>query len=178
MSFVGQIGPLHPYRYHILDEMTAQGIPLETFSGSQEKAAEVYANSQINLNVSLNGDLNMRVFEVLSSGGFLLTDTLKPEAGLEALFEVGKHLDTYESKADLYQKIKYYLNHPDLTQQIAKAGSELFWQQHQPEQKVQQLLDHLQGRLLPNFYQADSDLRSQYVTSRDRGDSPSASCFL
>ncbi|MFO8041300.1 MAG: glycosyltransferase [Sodalinema sp.] len=170
VSFVGQIGPLHPYRYYILDEMTTRGILLETFSGSQEKAAEVYVKSQINLNVSLNGDLNMRVFEVLSSGGFLLTDKLKPEAGLEALFEVGKHLDTYESKADLYQKIQYYLNHPKLTQQIAKAGCELFWQQHQPEQKVQQLLDHLQGRLLPNFYQATSDLRSQFVTSTDTGD--------
>ncbi|MCC5898343.1 MAG: glycosyltransferase [Phormidium sp. BM_Day4_Bin.17] len=170
VSFVGQIGPLHPYRYHILDEMTSQGIPLETFSGSQEKAAEIYAKSQINLNVSLNGDLNMRVFEVLSSGGFLLTDKLKPEAGLEALFEVGNHLDTYDSKADLYQKIQYYLQRPELTQQIAQAGCELFWQQHQPEQKVQQLLDHLQGRLLPNFYHAAADLRSQFVTSQDTGD--------
>ncbi|KPQ39420.1 MAG: Glycosyl transferase family 41/Glycosyl transferases group 1 [Phormidium sp. OSCR] len=170
VSFVGQIGPRHPYRYYILDEMTAWGIPLETFSGSQEKAAEVYAKSQINLNVSLNGDLNMRVFEVLSSGGFLLTDKLKPEAGLETLFEVGKHLDTYDSKADLYQKIQYYLNHPELTQQIAKEGCNLFWQQHQPEQKVQQLLDHLQGRFLPSFYHADADLRSQFVTSQNTGD--------
>ena len=38
-----------------------------------EEAAEVYAASKIVLNQNIKDDLNMRTFEVMGSGAFLLT---------------------------------------------------------------------------------------------------------
>jgi hypothetical protein len=57
------------------------GLPLAATTGSREATADVYAESLACFNASLNGDLNFRVFEVLSAGGCLLTDRLAPEAG-------------------------------------------------------------------------------------------------
>ncbi|MGK7921625.1 MAG: FkbM family methyltransferase, partial [Trichodesmium sp.] len=66
LTFVGQIGQFHPYRKSILAYLKELNFPLYKLKAPQKKAAEIYAESLINLNVSLNGDLNLRVFEVLS----------------------------------------------------------------------------------------------------------------
>ena len=44
----------------------------------------IYSESKIVLNASINGDLNMRVFEALTSGALLVTDRI--ENGLDTLF--------------------------------------------------------------------------------------------
>jgi len=79
LTFVGQVGAYHPWRRAVLNEVKSAGLPLELFRAKLQDTADLYADSQITLNVSLNGDLNLRVFEALSAGGFLLTDELTPQ---------------------------------------------------------------------------------------------------
>ena len=64
----------------------------------------MYAQSTVSFNASLSGDLNMRVFEVLSAGGFLLTDRLSPQAGLELLLRPGHDCETYGDAEELLDK--------------------------------------------------------------------------
>ena len=112
LSFVGQAGRFHPYRCHVLEELKRAGLPLEVMQTSPSCAADVYADSQITLNIALNGDLNLRVFEALAAGGFLLTDRLTESSGLRALFTPGEDLEVWSGKEDLVEKIRYYLANP------------------------------------------------------------------
>ena len=143
ISFVGQAGRWHPYRRDVLQYLKSKGVEIDIQQVPQAKAAEIYAKSSINLNVSLNGDLNLRIFEVLSSGSFLITDKLGPESGLELLFKDGEHLICFENEKDLFDKINYFQRHPDEAAEIARNGYEAYKNDHTPEKKIRALMDYI-----------------------------------
>lgn len=145
LTFVGQIGAFHPYRRHVLAEVARAGLPLQTLRGTPEETADLYAASAITLNCSLNGDLNLRVFEALGAGGFLITDALSPESGLERLFTPGRHLVTYRSPGELVELIRHYLDHPDEAQAIRAAGQAHLLATQSPARKRAQLYSLLDG---------------------------------
>jgi len=145
LTFVGQIGAFHPYRRHVLTEVARAGLPLETLRGSPEEAADLYATSAITLNCSLNGDLNLRVFEALGSGGFLITDALSPDSGLERLFTPGRHLVTYRSPGELVDRIRHYLDHPEEARAIRLAGQAHLLETQGPAVKRAQFYSLLGG---------------------------------
>ncbi|QCG92290.1 glycosyltransferase (plasmid) [Azospirillum sp. TSH100] len=135
LTFVGQTGAFHPWRRHVLDRLSAAGLPLVRMRAEPERAADVYASSQVTLNVSLNGDLNLRVFEALGAGGFLLTDALSADAGLERCFTPGRHLVTYRSPDELVELVRHYLDHPDQAMAIRRAGQAHLLEFHSPQVK-------------------------------------------
>lgn len=152
LTFVGQTGRHHPWRRAVLAQVRAAGLPLETMTGTLEQTADIYASSQVTLNVSLNGDLNLRVFEALSAGGFLLTDELAESSGLRMLFEPGRHLDTWRTPGELLDKIRYYLAHPAEAQRIRRAGQEEIRRAHHPEVKLREFYDLVfSGRVNPRY---------------------------
>ena len=165
ISFVGQAGRWHPYRKYVLQYLTANGIKINQFQAPQDRAAEIYAQSLINLNISLNGDLNLRIFEVLSSGGFLLTDRLSKESGLDILFKDGEHLVCFNDEKDLLDKIQYFLKNSDEARAIARNGYEEFKRNHTPEKKIKELMDVIfDGKQNP-LYDIQKEKRSVYVKS-------------
>lgn len=87
----------------------------------EEELAEIYNSSKINLNISSQGtsSINYRVFEVLASGGFLLTDDRKD---LSEYFEISKQLEIFKNVEDLIDKIEFYLNNLNIAQKIAQLG--------------------------------------------------------
>lgn len=102
-----------------------------------EDASRKFCQSKIVFNVSITDDINMRVFETLSSGSFLLTNNL-PTLG--ELFKDGKHLVTYNSLDEMVQKAHYYIEHDDEREQIAQAGHEEFMRNHTYAHRIQQIL--------------------------------------
>ena len=166
ISFVGQVGKWHPYRKTVLQFLQTNGIAVNIIQAPHEKAAEIYSKSLINLNISLNGDLNLRVFEVLSSGGFLLTDRLSKESGLEMIFKDGEHLVCYDNLQDLVEKIRYYLKHPAEARAIARKGYEEYLINHTPEKKTNELMEYIyKGRMNP-LYDVQKDSRSTIAKSQ------------
>jgi predicted O-linked N-acetylglucosamine transferase (SPINDLY family)/glycosyltransferase involved in cell wall biosynthesis len=141
LSFVGQAGRFHPYRCHVLEELKRAGVPLEVMQTSPSGAADVYADSQITLNIALNGDLNLRVFEALAAGGFLLTDRLGKSSGLEGLFTPGEDLEVWSSKDELVEKIQYYLSNPAEAFRIRRTGQKKLLDLHSPEVKIREFWD-------------------------------------
>lgn len=141
LTFVGQAGRFHPYRRHVLGAIKAAGLPLEASQAKPEDTATIYAQSRITLNCSLNGDLNLRVFEALGVGAFLITDALTPESGLGLLFEDGRHLVTYASPDELVEKIRHYLDHPAEAMAIRTAGQKELLERHHPAVKIRQFYD-------------------------------------
>ncbi len=140
LTFVGQVGAFHPWRRQVLGRLTAAGLPLRAMRASPDQAADLYAASQVTLNVSLNGDLNLRVFEALGAGGFLLTDALSEEAGLERCFTPGRHLVTYRSPDELVELARHYLSHPEEAMAIRRAGQAHLLEAHSPQVKSAQFL--------------------------------------
>lgn len=71
--------------------------------------------------------INLRIFEALAAGCFLLTDHCDEIA---ALFRVGEEIETFRSASELADKLAYYLQNPDRRQAIARNGHAAFLREH------------------------------------------------
>ena len=140
-SFVGQAGKFHPYRCRVLESLKKSALPLELLRGTPAEAAEIYADSVVTLNVSLNGDLNLRVFEALAAGGFLLTDKLTPSSGLELLFKPGVDIEVWSSVGELIEKARHYLEHPVEADRIRRSGQQKLLEFHHPDIKIREFFE-------------------------------------
>ena len=103
----------------------------------------VFKQSRINLNISLRSiksGIPLRAFDILGSGGFLLSNY--QEDFLE-YFTPGEDFVCYESEADLLQKLDYYLAHEDERQAIARNGHAKVAAAHTYRDRVRQMLNLL-----------------------------------
>lgn len=126
LAFVGQAGRFHPRRNQLLDALVRRGLPVERSGLAQREALGLYGGSLAGFNASLNGDLNLRVIEILASGAALLTDQLAPDSGLGALWTDGKELLTYGGAEELAERAAQALAHPAETAAIGAAGARWF----------------------------------------------------
>jgi Glycosyl transferases group 1 len=163
VAFVGQMGAMHGWRQALLEHVAAAGIPLRAALATRAQAAVLYAQSFASFNGSLNGDLNMRVFEVLSAGGFLLTDRLSPQAGLELLLRPGQDCETYGDAGELLDKLTFYRRSPGAALRIAEQGAATYRREHLAEHRIAVLLDWMLGGRLQDRFNPRHDLR--YATS-------------
>ena len=81
-------------------------------------AIRLVGNGQA-IDLGQNHTINMRIFETLGTGCFLLTEYFE---GLNRYFEPGKELETFKNKDELIEKIRYYLDHPSERETIAQQG--------------------------------------------------------
>jgi len=116
----------------------------DSFIGPAEhtRMGEIYSASKIGFNSSIVHDVNMRTFEVMCSGCFLLTNRIRNK-GFDMMFEDGKHLVTYKDDSDLLCKIDYYLTHEDEWERIARAGRELVLERYTYYHTVQRMFNYL-----------------------------------
>ncbi|MBN2068646.1 MAG: glycosyltransferase family 1 protein [Opitutales bacterium] len=168
LSFVGQAGKFHPYRSSILKRLSEEpDLGLKVGRATQEESSKVYATSQCTLNLSMNGDVNLRVFEVLAAGGCLLTDRLHRQAGMDLLFDEGVHLDTFGCYDELRDKCHFYRNNPDEALKMAWRGYNEYKRSHTPKRKQQQLIELAFKGWSDSAWNAQRDKRSLVCQSPD-----------
>jgi spore maturation protein CgeB len=88
---------------------------------------EVYNKSRVVVNItnwgaddnSTRSGVNMRVLEVTATGSFLLTDGSRD---LVRVVEPGRHVAVYEDMEDCVRQARYYLQNPEVREEIAAAG--------------------------------------------------------
>ncbi len=100
---------------------------------------QVFANSRINLNISLctiSLGIPLRIFDILGCGGFLITN-YQPE--LLEHFEDGVDLVVYYDLVDLVQKVAYYLEHEEERKQIANNGYRKVQKLHTFSERIKQM---------------------------------------
>lgn len=103
----------------------------------------VFAKSRINLNISLrsiHSGIPQRAFDIMGSGGFLLSNY---QSDFLDLFLPGEDFDYYESEADLLNKIDYYLSHDKERAEIAANGCRKLSEAHTYRCRVRSMLDYL-----------------------------------
>lgn len=113
----------------------------------------VFRHSKINLNISLRSiksGIPLRAFDILGSGGFLLSN-YQPDFLDD--FIPGEDFDYYESKEDLLDKIGYYLKHEEERAEIAKNGHDKVAANHTFRHRVRKML-----ALLPKPYDFETHL--------------------
>ncbi|MCR4895665.1 MAG: glycosyltransferase [Lachnospiraceae bacterium] len=108
-----------------------------------EEAPKVYAASAINLNISLRSIVNgipLRCFEILGSGGFLLTDY---RGDMELFFEEGRDYASFSDQGELIQKVRYYLAHEEERRAMAESAHRKISEAHTYRHRVREMLDSL-----------------------------------
>ncbi len=112
-----------------------------------EEYIKIFNASDINLNlhssserdgVDPTGDfLNPRTFELASCDAFQLVDE---RALLSEAFVAGEEIVTFNSVADLKEKIDYYSNRPEERKRIARKGRERVMRDHTYEKRMEEML--------------------------------------
>ncbi|MCH5257764.1 MAG: glycosyltransferase [Lachnospiraceae bacterium] len=100
----------------------------------------VFKQSRINLNISLRSiksGIPQRAFDIMGSGGFLLSNY---QNDFLDYFIPGEDFDMYDSKSDLLAKIDYYLLHDDERIAMAKNGHDKVAAGHTYRHRVQEML--------------------------------------
>lgn len=100
------------------------------------RSGRVVLNAEIDLAKGEAG--NLRLFETTAVGSFLLTEH---QFNIERYFAPGKHIDTYQSVAQLLEKIRYYLKNEQLREQMAAASQAHIRTAFSPEVGARKLLE-------------------------------------
>jgi precorrin-6B methylase 2 len=122
ISFAGQLGPVFPRRTRLFKALCEAGLPAFHFEVPRPDLEHVLRASPLTFNCSVNGDLNLRLFEAASAGSLLLTDRLSDSSGLDRLFEPGVECAIYDTSAELLDLCRYYLRRPDEAATIAERA--------------------------------------------------------
>lgn len=136
-ELIQKIGARHPIRLYTNDKSyTSSGCvncgPVDYYT----ETPYVFYHSRINLNISLRSiksGIPLRVFDVIGSRGFMLTNY---QEDLADCFVPGEDFVYYADAEDLLDKIDYYLSHEAERVQIARSGYEKVLRNHTFEHRI------------------------------------------
>ena len=101
----------------------------------------IFHDSKINLNItlrSIKSGIPLRCMEIMSCGGFLLTNF---QSDFFKHFVAGEDFVYFESNDDMLQKIDYYLTHEKERTSIAESGYQKVLKNHRYETNFQQIFN-------------------------------------
>ena len=110
-------------------------------AGSKKESCFIFRCSKINLNITLRSirtGIPLRAFEIMGSGGFLLTNY---QEDFLDFFEPGVDFVYYDSYEDLMNKTEYYLTHEEERQSIARNGYEKVKKYHTYRNRLDTMLE-------------------------------------
>lgn len=96
------------------------------------------------INVAANNANNMRLYEATGVGTMLITDM---KDNLSELFEIGKEVVAYSSPEEAAELVRYYIDHPDEADVIAKAGQARTLREHTYRHRMEELVPILEHYL-------------------------------
>lgn len=110
-----------------------------------DMAPYVFKTAKINLNISLRSiksGIPLRAFEIMGSGGFLMTNY---QADFDDCYTAGEDYVYFESKDDLLAKIDYYLEHDKERAEIAENGFQKTAAYHTYQHRIQEIITCLEA---------------------------------
>jgi spore maturation protein CgeB len=113
-----------------------------------EKLYQLLFASKIVLNITRSHfygaetGINLRIFEALAAGCFLLTDYCEE---LTEIFVVGEEIEVFRSSVELVEKVEYYLANPEKRLEIARRGHQKFLTLHTWDAKASFLMEKFLG---------------------------------
>ena len=108
-----------------------------------ETAPFVYNSARININItlrSIHSGIPLRAFEILGSGGFLLSNY---QADFDDCYVDGEDYVSFGSKDDMLEKIEYYRSHENERAEIAENGLRRTVEDHTYEKRLTEMLKYV-----------------------------------
>lgn len=124
-------------------EVVPEGVRRFPEIDGSDGALKVFRASRINLNITLRSiasGVPLRVFDIMSMGGFVLSDRQKE---IPELFEEGREIVTYGTPEELIDKADYYLRHEDERAKIAASGCRKVKERHTYESRLDKIISIL-----------------------------------
>ena len=84
--------------------------------------------------------VNLRIFEAMAAGCFVLTDYCDEVA---ELFDIGLEIETFKGSKELVEKVAYYLSNDEARLAIAKRGQQKIRQQFTWDKRTQHMLSYM-----------------------------------
>lgn len=113
----------HDLRLYTWDkERVPDGVKRYPSVDVMTESRKVFRASKINLNITLRSipsGVPARVFDIMSAGGFVLSNW---QEEIPELFEEGKEIATFRTPEELLEKTDYYLAHEEERKQIGING--------------------------------------------------------
>ena len=106
---------------------------------------QVFRESRINLNLTIpniKSGIPLRMWDVLGSGGFLMTNY---QAEIPLYFKEGEDLVCFDGVEDLRDKTAYYLTHEEERRQIAENGYRKVCGHHTYQNRIETMLETIYG---------------------------------
>jgi len=103
------------------------------------------SSSKIGLNIEGNGKNCFRQFEILEAGEFLLTQKHENFFGIKEPVDKKHCVFFKEDGSDLIELIKYYLEHEQEREEIAKSGKRFFEDNCHPKVLTKYILDTMEN---------------------------------
>jgi glycosyltransferase involved in cell wall biosynthesis len=190
VSFIGQItnkiGRLNYLNYLLENKINVEIFGPDSPGGiiPFEKKIEIYNRTKINLNFTstmgttwLTRDYSIhkrkkhitgKSLEATMCGGFMLCEYVH---GIENLFEIGKEIEIFHDKEELLEKIRYYLEHEEERENIARNGYERAIKDYDAKLCVPKLIatiDELRNKKIykPSEIYLDKEFIRNYTTYR------------
>jgi len=141
---------IHPMRHRILAQLRLHFPKMWSGKASPKEMGEIYAQSRLVFNKSVNNDVNMRFFEAMGAGAVLLTDPIY-ENGLEELFIEDQHYLRYEDENQIVDLVSVALSNPQKLAIIGRQARLEILSKHTYLHRVVQLMEKKgQCKKLPN----------------------------
>lgn len=146
LAFVGRVDSRLRLKRHLILETLKTRFSLHLRGDRSEnqvthhELGRIYSQARVVINESIQGEVNLRVFEAMAAGALLLTEDVGPN--LVGLFTPGEHLITFGPE-DLVEKAAYFLAHEEERRDIAWQGRELVCARHDTLARARQFLDYL-----------------------------------
>jgi hypothetical protein len=105
---------------------------------------KVYNYSKVNVNITVDqgiSSLNMRVFDCMASGGFLISDY---KEDFDRLFDAANETVTYRKASELPGLVRYYLDNDEKRKEISKKARRRVLAEHSYMNRVNFILETLE----------------------------------
>ena len=151
----------------ILKKLFDNGIDIEGGMLIRKTSLELTSRSKISLNISLNSEWNLRVFEATANGALLMSDRLSPFTGLSSIYKEGEAAVYFDNTDDLIKKLRYYSANEEEASRIAQSGKAITEKLFSRESRKQAVLHVMETGELPVEYQAFQDPRGNVPAASD-----------
>ncbi len=143
---IGFVGSVHPgTRREVLLNGLARGFNLYKERSFWTDMSRVFSESKMVFNNAILNDLNMRFFEVMSTGSFLFCD-MAEKSGQDEMFIAGEDYGLYDGK-NIFRQAEFYLENDDLREAIALRGMQIVHNAHTYKHRTDEIIKLISGEI-------------------------------
>ena len=149
MTFCGSTSS-HPRRAKLLNWLKDRVSDFYFYQGTRQRIGEIFHDSALCLNMSLNGDFNMRCFEIAADGGLLVSDRISKYSGFYDVFSPGKDCLPYQTPEEVLEIVSSRGLVRQVAPSIIENSHSLYWSRFEPNMVWTRFIETIKSGTFPD----------------------------